>query len=95
MKTATLPALRVSPRLRDAAEQALRPGETLSSLMASALESHIDQRAAQQDFIARGLHSAQEARAHDQYVSAAAVVARLEKKLAAAKKKARPATGGR
>ena len=95
MKTATLPALRVSPRLRDAAEQALRPGETLSSLMESALEGHIDQRAAQQDFIERGLHSAQEARAQDQYVSAAAVVARLEKKLAAAKKKARPATGRR
>ena len=94
MKTATLPALRVSPRLRNAAEQALRPGETLSSLMESALESHIDQRAAQQDFIARGLHSAQEARAQDKYVSAAAVMTKLEKKLAAAKKKARPVASG-
>lgn len=63
--------------------------------MEAALESHIDQRAAQQHFIARGLHSAQETRALDQYVSGAAVVARMEKKLAAAKKKARSATGGR
>jgi predicted transcriptional regulator len=93
MKTATLPALRVSPELRDAAERALLPGETLSKLMESALASHIDHRAAQQDFIARGLHFAQEARAQDQYISAAAVVAKLEKKLAAARKKAKPSAG--
>ena len=95
MKTSTLPALRVSPELRDAAKRALLPGETLSKLMESALESHIGQRMAQQDFIARGLHSAQEARAHDQYASAASVVAKLEKRLAAAKKKAKPSTAKR
>jgi len=37
MKTATLPALRVDPKLRDAAERALRPDETLSRLMETAL----------------------------------------------------------
>ena len=93
MKTATLPALRVDPKLRDAAERALRPDETLSRLMETALESYIAQREAEDDFLARGLHSAQEARAQNQYVSAAAVVAKLEKKLAAAKKKAKPSSG--
>ncbi|ROZ64966.1 YlcI/YnfO family protein [Ramlibacter sp. WS9] len=93
MKTATLPALRVDPKLRDAAERALRPDETLSRLMESALESYIAQREAEDDFLARGLHSAQEARKTNEYVSAADVVAKLEKKLAAAKKKAKPATG--
>jgi len=93
MKTATLPALRVDPKLRDAAERALRPDETLSRLMETALESFIAQREAEDDFLARGLHSAQEARAQNQYVSAAAVVAKLEKKLAAAKKKAKPSAG--
>ena len=89
MKTATLPALRVDPKLRDAAEKALRPDETLSRLMEAALESYIDQRAATQDFIERGLHSAQEAREQNRYVSAETVVAKLEKKLSAARKKAK------
>ena len=93
MKTATLPALRVDPKLRDAAERALRPDETLSRLMETALASYIAQREAEDDFLARGLHSAQEARKENQYVSAAAVVAKLEKKLTAAKKKARPSAG--
>lgn len=92
MKTATLPALRVDPKLRDAAERALRPHETLSRLMESALESYIAQREAEDDFLARGLHSAQEARKTNEYVSAADVVAKLEKKLAAASLSARPAT---
>ena len=93
MKTATLPALRVDPKLRDAAERALRPDETLSRLMESALESYIAQREAEDDFLARGLYSAQEARKSNEYVSAADVVAKLEKKLVAAKKKTKPSTG--
>ncbi|MEP6791120.1 MAG: YlcI/YnfO family protein [Ramlibacter sp.] len=95
MKSATLPALRVDPKLRDAAERALRPDETLSRLMETALASYIDQRAADDDFLARGLHSAQEARDKNQYVSAAVVVGKLEKKLAEARKKARPARPAR
>ena len=55
MKSATLPALRVSPQLRASAEQALRPDETLSQLMQASLEQFIAQRAAEDAFIARGL----------------------------------------
>jgi predicted transcriptional regulator len=89
MKTATLPALRVDPKLREAAERALRPDETLSRLMETALETYIAQREAEDDFIARGLRSARQAREHDRYVSAAAVLGKLEKKLATAKKSAK------
>lgn len=95
MKTATLPALRVDPKLREAAERALRPGETLSRVMEVALETYIAQREADEDFVARGLRSAQQARERNDYVSADTVFAKLEKKLAAAKKKARSSSTAR
>ncbi|MFL5458697.1 MAG: YlcI/YnfO family protein, partial [Myxococcales bacterium] len=41
MKTSTLPPLRVEPRLRKAAEQLLREGETLSSFVVDAVEERI------------------------------------------------------
>lgn len=85
MKTSTFPALRVKPALREAAERALRPNETLSNLMEASLESYIAHRAAEDDFIARGLRSAQKAKDENRYVSAEAVFAKLEKKLAAAR----------
>ena len=95
MKTATLPALRVEPKLRAAAERALRQGETLSGFMEAALTSYISHREADRDFLARGLHSAQEAREQNDYVSADAVVTKLQKRLAAAKKKAGKPIAGR
>jgi predicted transcriptional regulator len=89
MKTATLPALRVDPKLREAAERALRPDETLSRLMEAALESYIAQRESEDDFIARGLRSARDARERDRYTTAASVVGKLEKKLILARKSAK------
>lgn len=87
MKTATLPALRVSPALREAAERALRPDETLSGLMEASLKSFIAQREAEDDFIARGLRSGEEARRSGVYFSAETVMAELEEKLAKARAK--------
>jgi predicted transcriptional regulator len=86
MKTATLPALRVRPELREAAEKALRPEETLSALMEASLESYIAQRQADDEFIARGLLSAKKARASGRYVSADSVMKELTAKLTKAKK---------
>ena len=85
MKTSTLPALRVKPALREAAERVLRPDETLSKLMEASLESYIAYRTAEDDFIARGLRSAQQAKQAGRYVSAGAVLGKLEQKLATAK----------
>ena len=87
MKTATLPALRVSPALREAAERALRPDETLSSLMEASLKSFIAHREAEDDFIARGLRSREEARRTGEYISVESVMAELEQKLARARAK--------
>lgn len=81
MKSATLPALRVSPALRKAAEQALRPNETISKLMETSLERFIAQRAAEDEFIARGLRSAAEARQSQVYFSADEVLQELKSKL--------------
>ena len=85
MKSATLPALRVSPQLRASAEQALRPDETLSQLMQTSLEQFIAQRAAEDAFIARGLRSAQTARETQVYFSSESVLDELKGKLAQAK----------
>ena len=85
MKTSTFPALRVTPALREAAERALRPNETLSNLMEASLESYIAHRAVEDDFIARGLRSAQKAKEENRYISAEVVFAKLHKKLAEAK----------
>ena len=87
MKTSTLPAIRVKPELREAAERALRPNETLSKLMESSLERFIEHRAAEDDFISRGLRAAETARQENKYVSAKDVLAQLDKRIAAAKRK--------
>lgn len=87
MKTATLPSLRVAPELREAAENVLHEGETLSAFLESALRAQIDQRRMQEQFLARGLASRDRARETGRYVSADAVLAELETKLDQAKKK--------
>jgi predicted transcriptional regulator len=87
MKTSTLPAIRVKPELREAAERALRPNETLSKLMESSLESFISHRAAEDEFISRGLRAAETARQDNAYVSAKDVLTQLDQRIAAAKRK--------
>ncbi len=86
MKTATLPALRVSPALRESAERALRPHETLSKLMEASLKSFIAQRQAEDDFIARGLRSAQQSREDNRYIAADDVLAKLAQRLEQARR---------
>lgn len=89
MKTATIPSLRVAPELREAAENVLREGETLSGFVEAALRAQIEQRRLQEQFIARGLASRDRARQTGRYVSADAVLAGLESKLDKARKKTR------
>lgn len=84
MKTATFPSLRVTPELRQAAEQILQEGETLSSFVEQSIRESIGRRQVQQEFIARGLRSRDDARQTGKYVSADAVVGRLEKMLSIA-----------
>ena len=88
MKTTTIPPLRVSPELRKEAEAVLEDGETLSSFVLDAVTRSIDFRKAQQEFIARGLASAEKTRKSGRYVPAVSVLAKLERRLAKAKKRA-------
>ena len=89
MKTASMPSLRVDPKLRHDAESVLREGETLSSFMEQALRSCIQSRQAQKEFITRGLVSRDEARRTDVYFASDVVLSEMEDMLSQAKIKAR------
>jgi hypothetical protein len=87
MKTATIPSLRVAPELREAAENVLREGETLSGFVEAALRAQIGQRQMQDEFIARGLASRDLARKTGRHLPASAVLDELEAQLRQAKKR--------
>jgi predicted transcriptional regulator len=89
MKTATFPSLRVDPDLRQAAEEVLQDGESLSSFVEQSIRESVERRQAQREFIARGLRSREDARRTGAYVSSDAVFGRLEKMLARAKSPAK------
>jgi len=89
MKTATMPALRVQPELRQAAEEILRPGETLSAFVEDSLRRNVAFRRTQQEFIARGLASRDEAKRTGEYFSSEEVFAELDTIISSAKNKGR------
>lgn len=93
MKSATLPPLRVDSELRKAAESVLQEGETLSGFVLEAVRLNIERRAAQREFIARGLHARETARQSGHYISSDEMLKRLDASLvkARAKKAARDA----
>ncbi|OHC64873.1 MAG: prevent-host-death protein [Rhodocyclales bacterium GWA2_65_19] len=87
MKTAAIPAVRVPPELRQAAEELLAEGETLSGFVEDAVRRNVEYRRAQSEFIARGLASRDAARASGRYVTAASVLGKLDRRLKSARKK--------
>ncbi|HXC39024.1 MAG TPA: YlcI/YnfO family protein [Burkholderiales bacterium] len=88
MKTASLPPLRVTEELRQAAESVLNEGESLSSFMEQSLRANIEKRRVQKEFIARGLAAREEAARTGVYYDADEVMAELRQKLEKAKKAA-------
>jgi len=88
MKTATMPGLRVQPELRQAAEEILRPGETLSAFVEDSLRRNVAFRKTQQEFIARGLASRDDAKRTGEYFSSESVLAELDTIIVSTKKKA-------
>ncbi|RJX31001.1 MAG: prevent-host-death protein [Oxalobacter sp.] len=78
MKTATLPALRVDPKLRRAAERVLQKGETLSSFVEQSVRANIERRQLQAEFIKRGLASLEQSRQSGEYYSAETVMQELD-----------------
>lgn len=89
MKTATFPSLRVDPELRQAAEDSLEAGETISSFVEQSIRDNIARRRHQREFLERGLASRDEAASAGVYISSDAVMDRLEQMLANAKTKAK------
>ena len=87
MKTTSLPPLRVSPALRKQAEAVLDQGETLSGFVLEAVTRSIEYRNARQEFIARGLASAAQAKKTGKYVPADRVIGKLARRLAKAKQR--------
>ena len=89
MKSATIPALRVQPELRQAAEDILQPGETLSAFVEDAVRRNVELRRSQQEFIARGLTSRDAAKKSGVYFPSDEVMQELDEILVKAKKKSR------
>lgn len=87
MKTAAIPAVRVSPELRQAAEAVLQSGETLSGFVEDAVRRNVEFRHAQKAFVERGLASAEAAKKSGKYVAAAKVLGKLDRRLQKARKK--------
>lgn len=78
MKSSTIPSIRVAPELREAAENVLDAGESLSSFAEQSLRLNIARRLAQQEFISRGLASRDEAQRTGVYYDADDVLAELD-----------------
>lgn len=88
MKSSSIPALRVSAKMRREAESVLREGETLSGFVLDAVTRSVELRKAQRLFLARGLASAARAKATGRYVSAHKVLGKMRRRLAAARRRA-------
>ena len=87
MKTTTFPSLRVDTELRVAAESVLRQGETLTSLMETAVRETIHRRRVQDGFLARGLRSSDDAKRSGLYHPATDVHSELQHRLDARRKR--------
>lgn len=85
MKTATLPPVRIAPEFREALEEVLEPGETLSQFVEQAVRSTVEKRKHQAEFLRRGMAAIQDAQRDGNTIAAQTLVGRLEAKLSAAR----------
>lgn len=84
LKTASIPSLRVAPELRQAVEDLLEPGETLSGFVEQSIRTGIERRRMRKAFIARGLASHGEAKRTGEYFAAEEIRDELDAMLLAA-----------
>ena len=87
MKTATLPAVRVTPQLRGLAESVLNDGETLSMFVEDSVRRLAQMREDDRAFYARGLASMERVRAGEKTHSVAEVMQGLRDSVATKRKK--------
>ena len=86
MKTATLPPIRVAPDFRLELEGVLEQGESLSQFVENAVRSTVAKRKNQAEFIQRGMAAIDATQRDGSGIPAELVIAKLEAKLAAARK---------
>lgn len=86
MKTALLPATRVTPALRKRVESLLEQGETVSGFIEAAVTRHAEARSEQRAFVKRGLAAEQAA----DWVTPEEVFAAVRQASTKGKRKARP-----
>lgn len=85
MKTATIPPVRIKPSFRQDIENALNEGESLATLVETAVRNEVTRRRVQSEFVRRGMLAIERTSAAGDGVPAEAVIAKLQSKLAAAK----------
>lgn len=85
MKTSTIPPVRIDPLFRQDIEQSLAAGESLASLVETAVRHEVTRRRVQSEFVRRGMAAIDRTAAAGDGVPAEAVVAKLQAKLAAAR----------
>lgn len=85
MKTATIPPVRIEPSFRNEIEQSLEGGESLASLVETAVRNEVTRRRVQSEFIRRGMAAINRTVAAGDGIPAEVVIAKLEAKLAAAR----------
>lgn len=85
MKTASIPPVRIEPSFRKDIERSLEKGESLASLVETAVRNEVSRRRVQAEFIRRGMAAINRTVAAGDGVPAEVVIAKLEAKLATAR----------
>ena len=86
MKTATIPPIRVEPQFRTEVEGVLAHGESLTQFVENAVRETVLKRRTQAEFVRRGIEAIQETKRTGGGIPAQVVIAKLETKLAAARR---------
>lgn len=86
MKTATIPPIRVAPEFRIEVEGVLEQGESLSEFVENAVRMTVSKRKNQAEFVRRGIAAIEETKRTGGGIPAEVVIAKLEAKLAAARR---------
>lgn len=87
MKSATLPSLRVEPELREAVEQVLAEGETVSGFIEASVRAQVERRRVRAEFLRRGLTALANFERSGLSIPAETVHRKLESRLARARRR--------
>lgn len=85
MRSAALPAVRITPELKQQLEDVLADGETVSALVERAVRGEFERRVMKDEFHRRGIEAIERVEAGGAYPTAKDVLGKLEAKLQRAK----------